>query len=67
MSNRASSKQHGMHRIARRRPTARFRKKLNKANNRVRQIERQAALAAAIQKAMEAMAPKAAKKTPVSK
>lgn len=48
MSNRAASKQHGCHRIKRLQPSSTHAKKRNKANNRVRQQERQAAITEAL-------------------
>lgn len=48
MSNRSSSKQHGMHRVKRLQPSSTPAKKRNKANNRAAQQSRQAAIAEAL-------------------
>lgn len=48
MSNRSSSRQHGLHRIKRRQKTKKLRLRLAKVNARARQIARQMAIKDAI-------------------
>ena len=48
MSNRSSSKQHGMHRVKRQQPSTSNARKRNKAACRARQQDRQVAIAEAL-------------------
>ena len=63
MSNRSSSKQHGMHRVKRQQPSSSNATKRNKAKTRVGQIARQTTLQAALHGVVEKKASTSAKAT----